>query len=445
MPIKVPATKAVHISEYYPERNPIPGDPTLFISRFKGVGDVFRSLINFNLQNLDSLFPPGTVVGCAFLQLMVTRNDLPSGTISASLWRCLNDWNVTDVTWNTQPETAESPDLTFTISSGWTGMMAVDVTTLVQDWLGGHYQNYGFQLRGDELNDRVVAFSPEVSLVIVPSRERITGGQVIGETVFMDYPLRPEPRYGYGKPSHPGVSQLLKNSRSTYLRNLEHVLGLRSLFREIPEVGDESSINPHWQNQWISGFDAVSLCSILAKYNPRRYVEVGSGESTRFARWTINRLHLQTGITSIDPAPRSDIYSLCDQVIRDRVENVSINLFSELKSGDILFIDSSHRALMNSDVTAIFLDILPHLQSGVVVHFHDIFLPDDYPPQWIGRYYSEQYLLATCLLAGGSGVKILQPNYYISRDPQLSKVLDPLWADLPHLTRHGASFWIMMG
>jgi len=97
---------------------------------------------------------------------------------------------------------------------------------------------------------------------------------------------------------------------------------------------------------------------------------------------------------------------------------------------------------MNSDATVIFLDVLPNLPPGVLVHFHDIFLPDDYPPDWIGRYYSEQYLLAAYLLAKGNAVEVLQPNYFISRDPELSRFLEPLWEDFPHITRHGASFWL---
>lgn len=228
------------------------------------------------------------------------------------------------------------------------------------------------------------------------------------------------------------------------MRNLEYILSLRTLFKDIPVTAEDFISQPRWQNQWISGFDAITLCSFLARYNPKRYVEIGSGESTRFARWIINRLNLRTRIISIDPNPRREIDSLCDRMIRDRVENVDLRVFTDLQSGDFVFVDSSHRVLMNSDTTAIFLDILPNLRPGVIVHFHDIFLPDDYPSDWIGRYYSEQYLLAVYLLAQESAVTILQPNYFISCDHQLSGVLEPIWAEMPNITRYGASFWIMM-
>ena len=65
---------------------------------------------------------------------------------------------------------------------------------------------------------------------------------------------------------------------------------------------------------------------------------------------------------------------------------------------------------MNSDVAVFFLDILPNLAPGVVVHIHDVFLPDDYPPQWIERYYSEQYLLACYLLAESTKFDVILPN-----------------------------------
>ncbi len=444
MPIYIPASGATHISEYYGDRNPMAVDCNLYISRFQGAGDRYRSLVKFDLRHLAELLPAGAAIGSAYLQLTVIRNDIPSGSINAGIWRCREDWDEAGVTWNRQPATAENPDIVFTIPAGWTGMMTVDATPLVRDWVDGHYSNYGFLLRGDEDNNRIVAFSPEVHLVIVPSTAGAKGPQVLGDTVLIDYPLRPEPRYGYGKPPHPRINRLLNHNRQTYIGNLEYIRGLGTLFREIPEAAEDDAV-PRWHNPWISGFDAVTLCSFLALNNPGRYVEIGSGESTRFARWTVNRLRLRTTVTSIDPHPRGEIDSLCDRLLRNRVENIDLSVFFELQPGDIVFVDSSHRVLMNSDVTVVFLDILPNLRPGVLVHFHDIFLPDDYPPDWIGRYYSEQYLLAVYLLAGGKTVEVLQPNYFISRDPELSRFLEPLWEDLPHISRHGASFWLMTG
>ena len=113
-------------------------------------------------------------------------------------------------------------------------------------------------------------------------------------------------------------------------------------------------------------------------------------------------------------------------------------------AGDILFYDGSHRAFENSDVTVFFLEVLPQLPAGVLVHVHDICLPYDYPPGWEGRWYSEQYLLAAWLLGGGARVRVVLPNAFVSHDPELSRLLDPLWSrpSLAVVERHGSSFWL---
>jgi hypothetical protein len=131
-------------------------------------------------------------------------------------------------------------------------------------------------------------------------------------------------------------------------------------------------------------------------------------------------------------------------VIRQPLEAVDVAVFDQLEAGDILFIDGSHRCFMNSDVTVVFLEVLPRLRPGVLVEFHDILLPYDYPPSWKRRYYSEQYLLAACLLAGSERFSIVLPNMFISRDAELSSVLAPLWNEprFKGVVRGGSSFWI---
>jgi hypothetical protein len=83
---------------------------------------------------------------------------------------------------------------------------------------------------------------------------------------------------------------------------------------------------------------------------------------------------------------------------------------------------------MNSDVTMLFLDVLPRLPAGVIVQVHDITLPCDYPAQWTGRYYSEQYLLAAYLLGRGDALEIVLPCAFASDDPELHGILAPIWS-----------------
>jgi hypothetical protein len=264
-------------------------------------------------------------------------------------------------------------------------------------------------------------------------------------TISLDYPVRPEPRYGWGKPPHQRLTALLDARRPAITALLE---GFRALATSVCEIGvnaPKGPGEPFWNNGWFEGLDALALYGLLVRQPPRHYVEIGSGNSTKFARRAIRDHGLPTQIVSIDPTPRAEIDALCDQVARHAVEDVDMTFLDELQTGDIVFIDNSHRCFMNSDATVCFLDLLPRLPPGVLVHFHDIYLPFDYPPQWAPRFYSEQYLLAVHLLARDPGTTVLLPNSYVRRDPELSAVLAPLWSrpELAGVKDSGASFWLV--
>jgi hypothetical protein len=188
--------------------------------------------------------------------------------------------------------------------------------------------------------------------------------------------------------------------------------------------------------------DAIALYCMLALHRPALYLEIGAGHSTRFARRAITDNALPTSITCIDPSPGVTVEAVADRIITAPLEHTDLNLFNELKAGDVLFVDGSHRAFTNSDVTVIFLEILPSLKPGVIVHFHDIHLPYDYPPEWGHLYYNEQYLLAAYLL-GGNRLQILLPNAFVTRDVQLHSILQPIWRApaMSGVATYGASLW----
>jgi hypothetical protein len=276
-------------------------------------------------------------------------------------------------------------------------------------------------------------------------RARIVRGLMTGEQlILLDYPVRPRPRYGDGKPPHSELYRLIDADRGAYRDRLQSFLSFNDWLVTLPVKDSESPEEPCWTNGWLEGLDSLALYSFLCLNNPAKYLEVGSGYSTKFARRAIRDHNLRTRITSIDPHPRAEIDAICDEVIRQPLEDVDLALLGELGSGDILFVDGSHRCLTNSDVSVFFLEILPRLTDGVFVHFHDIFLPCDYPSEWAERYYSEQYLLAVHLLAEGSRCRIVLPNFFVSGEPDLSGVLTPLWDDprMRRVGRHGTSFWI---
>lgn len=272
---------------------------------------------------------------------------------------------------------------------------------------------------------------------------KMLGGRSVA---LINDPPKAQPRYGYGKPAHPLLLERIERGRVGYRRRLQGYLAFADDYRRIPlDPSDtrRSATTPCWRNRWFPGLDAVTLYGLMACTRPAQYVEIGSGFSTMFARRAVTDHGLACRITSIDPKPRVDITSICDAVHRRPLETVDPAVFESLEPGDILFVDGSHQLLMNSDVAVVFLEILPLLKPGVLVHFHDIWLPHDYPVEWADRYYTEQYMLATLLLFGDR-YDIVLPNRFITDDPDLSGVLAPLWAsaELAGAPSHGGSFWI---
>lgn len=271
------------------------------------------------------------------------------------------------------------------------------------------------------------------------------------QPIFLDYPVEEVPRFGYGKPAHPELTRILAGNDAQYEKVLSQFLGFSETLLRIPLRDTHASLEPCWLNDWLDGLDTFALYGFVATRNAGMYLEVGSGSSTKLVRRAIKDQGLRMKIVSIDPNPRSEVDSLCDDVIRKPLEKSDLKVFDELAAGDILFMDGSHRSFMNSDVTVFFLEILPRLQSGVLVHLHDIFLPLDYPPYWQLRYYphrywSEQYLLAASLLGGHASYEVVLPNHYISVTESLAHVLDPFWNDacLTGVPRSGSSFWIQI-
>lgn len=265
------------------------------------------------------------------------------------------------------------------------------------------------------------------------------------QNLFLEYKVDFAPRYGHGKPAHPGLYEVINEHRKVYQELLEGMLAHKEKIQSIKACGVEKDASlPCWNNGFLPGLDIAALYYMLPYANPKRYVEVGSGNSTKVAAKSIRDFGLHTQITSIDPQPRVEMDNLADQVIRKAFEDIDLSELTALEANDILFIDNSHRVLPNSDATVFFLEILPQLAPGVIVHIHDIYLPYDYPQFMCDRFYSEQYLLAAFLLANANKYKPLLPNYFISEDPDLSQEIAPLWQhpNLSGVEKHGGSFWL---
>jgi predicted O-methyltransferase YrrM len=257
------------------------------------------------------------------------------------------------------------------------------------------------------------------------------------QVVTLDYPVHPRPRWGYGQPPHQKLLDLIEAGRPRYYCELGQLMKFISWLHQIPAN--------LWHNAFLPGLDGATLYAFTAHRRPSHYIEIGSGTSTQFVARAIADHRLSTQICSIDPAPRANVNALCNEIIRHPLEETDLALFDRLQAGDMLFVDNSHQAFQNADVTVFFLDILPTLGPGVLVGIHDIFLPDDYPPSYATNYYSEQYLLATYLLGGGQGITLVLPSWFASQDPQLAALTAPLFSHprLNGVDTHGGIFWFI--
>ena len=267
------------------------------------------------------------------------------------------------------------------------------------------------------------------------------------QTLLLEYKVNLKPRYGHGRPPHGQLYDLINAKRSDYKSILEDMLALKDAFFTIKKTGEETnSLHPTWNNGFLPGLDILGIYTIVNRFKPAQYIEVGSGNSTKVAFKALSDLKLPTQITSIDPYPRAEIDQLAHTIIRKPFENIDFSFIFDLKPNDILFIDNSHRVLPNSDAMVFFMEVLPKLPKGVIVHIHDIYLPYDYPQFMCDRFYSEQYVLAAFIMANPERYKPLLPNYFISEDKELSAILEPIWqhSALQDVEKHGASFWLQI-
>ncbi|MBM4406933.1 MAG: class I SAM-dependent methyltransferase [Chloroflexi bacterium] len=173
-------------------------------------------------------------------------------------------------------------------------------------------------------------------------------------------------------------------------------------------------------NDSFGYISAVVLRAFLSLCSPRRIIEVGAGNSTLVTAGFVQHAPLvkQPRFTIIEPYPKGvatyQIPGVHERVCK-QLEEVELSLFESLDANDILFIDGSHYVKAGGDVNYAVLEILPRLQSGVIVHFHDVFLPFDYPKAWIVQdrtFYTEQYLLQA-FLYGNSLYEILWAERYM--------------------------------
>lgn len=201
------------------------------------------------------------------------------------------------------------------------------------------------------------------------------------------------------------VSKTSKEVPGVDLREHEQLELLERIACDVPfRAEPQDGFRFHFDNEYYSFCDATVLHAMLRHYRPRRVVEVGSGFSSAVMLDTRDRfLDPDLHCTFIDPDPER-LHSLLRSgdnatIQAKKVQDVDLSLFESLQANDLFFVDSSHVVKLGSDVAWILFEILPRLAPGVLIHFHDIPWPFEYPLHWIraGRAWNEAYFLRTFL------------------------------------------------
>jgi hypothetical protein len=220
---------------------------------------------------------------------------------------------------------------------------------------------------------------------------------------------------------------------------------MRQLWLRLHEAfGPEYECLPPYEAAAASGFgvgftkaDARALYYMVRSVRPKRYFEIGSGLSTYYchlARRANQKRGKETEITCVEPFPHDGLYQIDDvQVIKDEVQNLPLEAFGKLEAGDFLFIDSSHAAKIDSDVTFLMMEVVPRVAVGVYVHIHDIPFPYNFPfppelyifdRQW-PMYWNEPVIVQAFLQFNDSFEIVLSLPYLNFHDPELIKETVP--------------------
>lgn len=216
----------------------------------------------------------------------------------------------------------------------------------------------------------------------------------------------------------------------------------------MPFKKPENELVFFYDNPSFGPGDAEYLYSMIRHFRPGRIVEIGSGYSTLVAKQALetNKSH-QPGYRydhiCIEPYEMPWLEKAGVQVLRKVVEEVKLELFQSLKENDILFIDSSHMVRPQGDVLYEFLEILPLLRKGVLIHVHDIFSPRDYTRQHLVEdimFWNEQYILEAILTCNPSFKVIGALNYLKHHYPAELMAKMPLLKQYP--AHEPGSFWM---
>jgi hypothetical protein len=241
-------------------------------------------------------------------------------------------------------------------------------------------------------------------------------------------------------------------NESVQLRLLrEEFPKFRHEYEQLPTAPTGEPGRFHLNNGLFDGTDALVAYCMLRHFQPRLVVEVGSGFSSLLTGEAVRRGN-KTELICIEPFPREFLrqgFTGLRSLIDKKVQDVDLAVFGQLECGDVLFIDSSHTVKIGGDVNYLFLEVVPRLKPGVIVHVHDILLPLDYRRDWVKeqfRFWNEQYLLQAFLCFNSAFDVLLSTSYlgyYHLNELKATFPTSPWWSDpRAEIPPGGTSFWM---
>lgn len=236
---------------------------------------------------------------------------------------------------------------------------------------------------------------------------------------------------------YPGLEARFESAAASFGSLLDGVDGHAET---LLSMGEGRPPAPRWRQDWFPRLDAAAAYALIRARRPARLVEVGSGHSTRWFARAAADAGVSTRITAIDPAPRATLEGLDVDLLRTTVQQAGLTPFASLRAGDMLSLDGSHVLMPGTDTDVVLNRVLPTLPPGVLVHIHDIFLPDGYPPEWAWRGYNEQ--LAVAALLQGDGWRILWSSRWVATRMR-ERLGKSVAARLPLIPgAHESSLWL---
>jgi predicted O-methyltransferase YrrM len=229
----------------------------------------------------------------------------------------------------------------------------------------------------------------------------------------------------------------------------EFQANLKSEYDCIPINRTSVQYQYYIRNMSFTEVDGEILYCMIRRFKPQTIFEIGGGFSTYLSAQALlknkENENIKSELVSFEPYPnevlRKGIPNL-SRLVTKEIQEVDLSEFRKLKENDILFIDSSHVLKIGSDVQYEYLEILPRLSKGVIVHIHDIFIPSEYPREWVlkgYRFWNEQYLLQSFLAFNDSFEVLWAGSYMHLKHPEK---LAAAFQSYTKSVSYPASFWI---